>query len=55
MHHPQYILKHANEAKEFARGSSKECEKRLQEVMDKRIKSAFPVTTGLHKVRLSHG
>ncbi len=55
MHNPDYINKHANEAKEFARGSSKECEKRLKEEMDKRLKSAFPITTGPKSQRLSHG
>ncbi len=55
MHNPDYINKHANEAKEFARGSSKECERRLQEMQDKRTKVAFAVHVGPKIKRLSHG
>ncbi len=55
MHNPDYINKHANEAKEFARGSSSECETRIKKEMDKRILSAFPITTGPKLKRLSHG
>ncbi len=55
MHNSDYINKHANEAKEFARGTSKECEKRLQDIQDKRQKQSFPVNVGPQIKRFSHG
>ncbi len=55
MHNPDYINKHASEAKEFARGSSMEAEMRILKEKEKRILSAFPVTTGPKLKRLSHG
>ncbi len=55
MHNTEYINKHANEAKEFARGSDTECKKRLQDILDKRLKRAFPINIGPKAKRLSHG
>jgi len=55
MHNSDYITKYGNEAKEFARGASTECDKRLTLEIEKRMRAAFPVTIGLHKKRLSHG
>ncbi len=45
-HNSDYMNKHANECKEFAKGSTKECEKRLLEEQEKRLKNAFQVITG---------
>ncbi len=45
-HNPDYVNHHANECKEFAKGSSKECEKRILEEQTARLKNAFQVVTG---------
>ncbi len=42
-HNPDYLFLHANEAKQFATGSSSECKKRLLEEQTKRLKNAFQV------------
>ncbi len=55
MHNSDYINKHANEAKEFARGSDTECKKRLKLILEQRLKRAFPITIGNKAKRLSHG
>jgi len=42
-HNPDYLYLHANECKQFALGSSKECMKRLEEEQIKRLKNAFQI------------
>ncbi len=43
-HNSDYLYKHANEVREFAKdGNSKECKKRLLEEQQKRYKLAFQV------------
>ncbi len=55
MHNPDYINAHANEAKEFARGSDKEAIKRIQDNQAKRHKFAYAINLGPKVKRLSHG
>jgi len=55
MHNSDYINAHANEAKEFARGSDKEAIKRIADMQAKRHKYAYAVNIGSKVKRLSHG
>ncbi len=55
MHNSDYLNAHANEAKEFARGSDKEAIKRIQDTQAKRHKYAFALNVGSKVKRLSHG
>ncbi len=52
-HNPDYMNKHANECKEFAKGSTNECKKRLLEEQEKRYKNAFQVVTGPKKEKFN--
>lgn len=45
-HNPDYVQKHANECREFSKGESKECMKRLLDEEGKRLKNAFQVVIG---------
>ncbi len=45
-HNPDYTVKHANECREFSKGESKECKKRLLEEEACRLKNAFQVVIG---------
>jgi len=42
-HNSDYLYKYANEVRQFATGSSKECMKRLEEEQKKRLRNAFQV------------
>ncbi len=45
-HNPDYVLKYANECKQFAKGADDECKRRLQKEMENRLKNAFQNATG---------
>ncbi len=45
-HNPDYVLRHANECKEFAKNQDGECKRRLKHEFDIRMKNAFQIVQG---------